>query len=271
MSFGDLQSMPTLVELHESPTPPTTSTTSTSTELQRLLKPLALNNAALKETTRELMSTSATTTINTTTLKRMRALRDQNRHIASAVANLLATSTDETSQQVEDEQHVELTRLLQEFQHVLSQSIQVERNIMSRNSSQNGNPNYENRQTGFDESDPLLIDIQQDDQVQAQNYDAVVDMKHVYLDERSSSLAQIQSSVDDVNSIFKELASLVNDQRSQVEYIDMNMDDSKRQIEVARRELEITRRKRSARKSLFFCTLIIIALVIAAFLIIMLT
>lgn len=270
MSFGDLQSMPTSADLRESPTPPTTNTTSTSTELQRLLKPLALNNAALKETTRELMSTSATTTINTTTLKRMRALRDQNRHIASAVANLLATSTDE-SQQVEDEQHVELKRLLQEFQHVLSQSIQVERNIMSRNSSsQNSNPNYEYRQTSFDESDPLLIDNQQDE-VQAENYHAVIDMKHVYLNERSSSLSQIQSSVDDVNSIFKELASLVNEQRSQVEYIDMNMDDSKRQIEVARRELEITRRKRNARKSLFFCTLIIISLVIAIFLIIMLT
>lgn len=269
MSFGDLQSMPS-EDLHESPTPPTTNTTSTSTELQRLLKPLALNNAALKETTCELMSTSATTTINTTTLKRMRALRDQNRHIASAVANLLATSADESSQQVEDEQHVELKRLLQEFQHVLSQSIQVERNIMSRNSSQNSNPNYEYRQTSFDESDPLLIDNQQDE-VQAQNYHAVIDMKHVYLNERSSSLSQIQSSVDDVNSIFKELASLVNDQRSQVEYIDMNMDDSNRQIEVARRELEITRRKRNARKSLFFCTLIIISLVIAIFLIIMLT
>ena len=91
-----------------------------------------------------------------------------------------------------------------------------------------------------------------------------------YVRERNAVLTEIQSSVDDVNSIFRDLAVMVGDQQVHVDYIDVAVGDSAENVSHARRELLRTQRRRERRKSVFFCTLLAIAAIIVLFLVIVL-
>lgn len=341
MSFGDLLSSSSSPPVHV-PSTEVTPSSPANTELQRLLKPLSLNNAALRETTVQLAQQRDNPSAST--LKRMRALRDQNRHIAGAAASLI-TDTD-VYMASEHHSRTQLKSLLDDFSSAVVKSVNVERKVINHlqeqdidissflatasnassltsspvitsahpfvqhnannlggntslidanklvltpaSSSSNLSSLFQNSNNAestplvnhksFNYSSTVINDDDDDDddnferqqQVQRSTY-READLSEGFLAEKHATLKQIQSSVDDVNAIFKDLAVMVGDQGAQVDYIEVAMSDSAAQVEMARKQLEKTRQRRNARKSLFFCTLFIIAFIIAIFLIILLT
>lgn len=285
MSFGDIAT-----------TPSGPSASSAYNELHRLLKPLALNNAALRDTATEL---SRSTAPSPGTLKRMRALREQNRHIAGAAASIVAQADDDGSAN-DAAARAELKALLDDFSSALAESAAVERDVLPRMNAPPSSPRisqqWNSSKQQLNENDVALqlydnssADDNDENAGRYRNNEGThllsvgsppqrsqlayrsADMRDGFIAERRAALSDIQSSVDDVNAIFKDLASLVDDQRSQVDYVDVAVADSVSRVDLARREIEKTQRRRNSRKSFFFCTLFSIAFAIAIFLIILLT
>lgn len=258
MSFGDLKSQPSLT-----PSPPSPAPSPRDTELQRLLKPFALNNAALAQISSELTESS---TPSTHTLKRMRALRAQNRNIEAAATTLLATQ-DLSS---EHGANAELQTLLKQFEKALMQSIHAERAAVKRLDAQQQSEANAHAQQGQSlppshRRDEQVALLQRKDQLvtDAQPVYRAVDMRDAFLDDRRSAMTRIQTSVNDVNVIFKDLAVMVNDQSDQVELVDVAVEESAMHIENATAEMRKTQIRRARRKSLFFCTLFVIAMIIS--------
>lgn len=280
MSFGELSPSPIAA-----PAPPSLS------ELHRLLKPLALNNAALQHTTQLVNDDPAPSPSN---IKRMRALRDQNRNIASAAATLvtqLSTAPDPHTL-------TNLKGLLNDFFEALAQSVDAERRALLRTNhsaspdlkpdkpdhpDQPHSPppaNHELRTALKDEEEnypasfalhraeanPLVSSAPLSFVAQPQPVYRSIDVRDTFVSERRAELTDIQASVDDVNTIFKDLALMVDEQRPQVDCVEGNTAESAVRVESARRELQKLQRRRNVRKKLFFCTLITVASVIALFL-----
>lgn len=94
-------------------------------ELQRLLKPLALNNSSLRQTIHVLQKDASSSTM----LKRMRALRDQNQDITSAVTVLLSEldQNDSTTAKLKSS----FKPLLNDFSALYASSLRTERVAVS--------------------------------------------------------------------------------------------------------------------------------------------
>jgi syntaxin VAM3 len=88
--------------------------------------------------------------------------------------------------------------------------------------------------------------------------------------EREAALRDVHASVADVNAIFVDLASMVGEQASQVEYVELQLGDAGESVGRAKKELETGVRRRESRKKLFFITLLFIAAVFAVFLVLVL-
>lgn len=295
MSFGDLVSTPSIHNGGSSPQ---------YGELSRLLKPLALNNTALRQTAAELANSSTPSPV---TLRRMRALRDQNRHIATAATSLASQGGEDVESDAEVRS--KLKTLLDEFSVALSESLAVERSVLARTNSPTSSSDqtfdsnhsstgpgsklsssvtapgkilsggegkaqndvalrlYDSRNQDMPEEASPLVNHQQQQHAPYKS----ADMRDAFVAERRTALSDIQASVDDVNTIFKDLAGMVDDQRSQVDFIDVAIADSAVRVDSGRRELEKTQRRRDGRKSFFFCTLFSIAFIIAILLIVVLS
>lgn len=274
MSFGDIS--PVLPPQPQSLAPPAIS------ELQRLLKPLAANNAALRQATTRLHSKSPQTSLH---LKRIRALREQNRQIARAAATI-STSVD--FQVAGHQPHVlaranqaksEFQTLLDDFSNALTDSLDAERSYVHTLASPQSHQlsqtqvAIEQENTPFkapSENDPLLPHSP----VRTQREAAALREVHTnnaLVEERRAVLADVQSSIDDVNAIFKDLSLMISDQGAQVEHVEIAVSETTHNVAAARRELEKTQARREARKRFFFVTLLSIAFIIALFLIFLLS
>lgn len=296
------------------------------TELQRLLKPLALNNASLRQSTHVLQNESRP---SAAALKRMRALRDQNRNIASAAATLVSrldasspnTATIRSS----------FKPLLDDFAALYTLSVRAERNAVTRLndlspsastpviphvrsrshphlpsilnykdasspeklSDASGMPKHarsvsielhgalldeEERRTSAareafssnDHASESASLIQSSPASSTQSVYQSVDLRDEFVSERRVAIDDINSTMHDVSSIFKDLAVMVDDQRAQVVTADLAVADSVTRVDAAQRELMKTYQRRNRRKSFFFCTLFSVASIISIFLIIML-
>lgn len=280
MSFGDIspghprELSPILPA--QTPTPVLTP----DAELRGTLKALASNNAALRRTSQQLCSSDPA---RHPPLKRVRELREQNRDIARAAANF-ASRVDSP------EARAQFQFLVEEFSDALRESVQAETDALETASARQTAAANEQRiltenqvAVQLDEErkvlpprrpterDPLLVGVSR---LQTANEAAVLREIHgndAFVRERNAVLTEIQSSVDDVNSIFKDLSVMIGDQHSQIEYVEVAVGDASENVANARRELIKTQRRREKRKSLFFCTLLSIAAIIALFLIIVLS
>lgn len=272
MSFGDLN--PSHL--------PVSQTATAETELRGALKALGANNASLRRTSALLRSDDASARPN---LKQVRALRDQNREMARA-ASLVAARVDMQAARTGRESEAASARqvraqfeaLVDDFSDALRESVEAEKMLLA--SSPAVSPSHreqpvappqlagEETRVLVDESSPLLAEAVHTQSERAQQRE--VQANDEMFEERHAVLTEIQSSVDDVNSIFKDLAAMIGDQRSQIEYIEVDVADAAENIGAARRELHKTQIRRQNRKSFFFCTLLFIACVIAVLLIILL-
>ena len=82
-------------------------------------------------------------------------------------------------------------------------------------------------------------------------------------------MSDIHSSIGDVQSIFVDLASLVGEQRQQVEVYDDQAAEAAARVNAARRQLELAEARRATRKSIFFCLLFTAAAIISVVLIVL--
>lgn len=282
MSFGDIshartREPSTLLQGQPSSSPLLTP----AAELRGTLKALAANNAALRRTSQQLRSSDPS---RHPPLNRVRELREQNRDIARAAANFASRVDSKDAR-------AQFQVLIEEFSDALRESIQAETDALEMASTRQPHPNRDTKHLTENqvavqldeerrklvnpkapsETDPLLG---AQPRLQTANEAAVLREIHsndTFVRERNAVLTEIQSSVDDVNSIFKDLAVMVGDQQSQIDYIDVAVGDAAEHVSHARRELLKTQRRREKRKSLFFCTLLSIAAIIALFLIIVLS
>lgn len=286
MSFGDIA--PDLPVNPPVPTPPALC------ELQRLLKPLAANNAALRNTTSSLESEHS---LQASELKRARALREQNRQIAQAAAGLVTSidlqivAADPDLADKAEASKREFHHHLDDFSEALTDSVVAERHLIAKHAASHtdsASPASQNprgmsmttTQVAIEqdaalprsstESDPLLAKSRTRT-AQEQAILREIQANDKLVQERHTALSEIQASVDDVNSIFNDLAVMVGDQRSQVEYVEVAVGDAAGNVSAATREIEKTQRRREARKRFFFVTLLSIAAIIALFLIFLLS
>lgn len=296
-------------------------------ELQRLLKPLALNNASLRQSTHVLQNESRP---SPTSLKRLRALRDQNRNIASAAATLV--SRLDASSPNTNSIRSSFKPLLDDFASLYTLSVKAERNAVTRlnelspSASTPAIPhvrsrshphltsflNHKDSLTSSPEKSPIISAmpshtrsvsielhgalLEEEEQrssaarenASPNNHGAEstsllspspassqasyqsVDLRDEFVSERRVAIDNINSTMHDVSSIFKELAVMVDDQRAQVATADLAVAESVTRVDAAQRELIKTHERRNRHKSFFFCTLFSVASIISVFLIIML-
>ncbi|KAI0561192.1 hypothetical protein FGB62_91g02 [Gracilaria domingensis] len=276
MSFGDVSLTFPAADAQSAPA---------ISELQRLLKPLAANNAALRDTTKALLDPQPQAPPD---LKRVRALREQNRQIARAAASLvtaidtrLAAASAQIVQNASTAKR-EFQFHLDEFSDALQQSIRAEKQYVesiqeahaeerSRRQEENEAALQQEREALriASETDPLLQSAQRTERERATLREQSAHQSLAR--ETNHVLAEVQTAVDDVSSIFKDLAVMVGDQRSQVEYVEVAVSDSAVNVERAQRELEKTKKRHERDKRFFFAALITVALVIAVILILLLS
>lgn len=283
MSFGDIaRGAPrSHASLLTAPVTPAASPTP-AMEFRGTLNALAANNAALRRTSAQLRAERPE---DRPSLSRVRQLREQNREIAQAASVLKARVDDPEAQR-------QFQALIGDFSSALHDSMRAERDALESSSARaaegedmvsptsrltEGQVAVQAEENALEarpaaETDPLLpssatrLHTASEAAVlrEIQGNDSLVR-------ERNQVLTEIQSSVEDVNSIFNDLAVMIGDQRTQVEYVEVTVGDATENMANARRELIRTQRRRERRKSFFFCALISIALVIALFLIILLS
>lgn len=277
MSFGDISSNLQL--------PSDTRTLPVVLELQRLLKPLSANNAVLRNTTELLLSNDPAKKPD---LKRIRALREQNKQIARAAADMVATVDVQVAGQLPDviskarQARNQFQQLIDDFSQALSQSMQAEQTYLRAmlGAQQNADAAPANKLLNESqiavgeeiashaptESDPLLPASKQ---VYSREQALLREIQDndTFAKERGQVLTDVQSSIEDVNAIFKDLAHMVNDQRSQTDHIEVNIRDSVENVSGATRELGKTQKRRESRKRFFFSLLLAIAAVLAVLII----
>lgn len=89
--------------------------------------------------------------------------------------------------------------------------------------------------------------------------------------ERVEALREIQSSVEDVNGIMTDLAAIISDQGTTLEFVAVSNEESAAYASSARRQLERARRGRAQRQKLFFSVLAIAAIILAILIVILLS
>ncbi|CAN8066884.1 unnamed protein product [Agarophyton chilense] len=254
-------------------------------ELQRLLKPLSANNSALRNTTKSLLNPQSGSPPD---LKRVRALREQNRQIARAAqalvtaidTRLAAASTQVVQRAGAAKKEYQLH--LDEFSAALQQSVRAEKQYIESTQQayfQERNRRETESQASLQqeqdairiasESEPLLQSAQRTARERATLRELSTNQSLAR--ETNQVLTEVHSSIDDVNTIFKDLAVMIGDQRSQVEYVEVAVADSELNVQRAQRELEKTKRRHERNKRFFFGALVTMALVIAVVLILLLS
>lgn len=277
MSFGDISPLrrapaSSLLQPHRLPSRSLTP----DAQLRGTLNALAANNATLRRTSDLLRSPNK---LLHPPLNRVRQLRKQNRDIARAAANFAHSVEEDTTRQ-------EFQKLVEEFTDALRESVEAETDALEMESAAR-----EVATTQWSEGHVALqVEDEEKKLVNAPplgEKDALLQktaprtakeaatlrelqVTDSYVRERNAMLTEIQSSVDDVNSIFRDLAIMVGDQQTQIDYIDVSVEDTAENVANARRELLRTQRRRERRKSMFFCTLLSIAAIIVLFFVIVL-
>ncbi|PXF46191.1 hypothetical protein BWQ96_04068 [Gracilariopsis chorda] len=277
MSFADVaHKLPVAADVHSAPA---------VAELQRLLKPLAANNTALQHAAAQL-SSDASPLPNAPLLRRVRALREQNRHIVRAASNLvvaldalLPNASAPLLRRAADAK-ARFQTLLHDFSRLVHHSAAAENAYLQRLQQQPAphEPHAltesqtalveEEKQLLFvtpTESQPLLPASQRTAAERATLRE--LHTTHSLAREQNTVLTEMQSSIHDVNSIFKDLAVMVADQRPQLEYVEVALSDSTRDVQRARNELEKTKRRHERNKRFFFVSLLSVAAVVAVLLI----
>lgn len=252
MSFGDLRSPPV------------------EAELSNLLTPLSLNNKALKQATAALRNA---TSPSESDLLRVNDLRERNREIALRAVELVNQSD---ADRINPEVHSRLAALLEEFKTVVRDSKAAEENARARMRQQLDTRSYTDAgilpvsRLASNEDDPLIPrPASVPSHVSPQNV-LIPGTDDPLLRERRDQMHNIRNAVEDVNAIFLDLASMIGDQRSNVELVEDTSADAAERINSATRQLERASARRESRKHFFFCSLISLASIIAVFLIFLL-
>lgn len=124
---------------------------------------------------------------------------------------------------------------------------------------------------GATETDPLLGGRRVAGGVQDEAVLREVRANEGLVTERNVALSKIRTSVEDVNVIFKDLASMIGDQNEQVEFVEVAVAEAAVAVKRGGKELQKTQVRREGRKGVFFCALLSIALVIALMVVIVLS
>lgn len=154
------------------------------------------------------------------------------------------------------------TTLLDEFLVALRDSAQAESHVLSamRTALISELPAEERQVKEPKESDALLLQAEQERRGD----------EMVFAQERWEMLSDIESSIHDVNSIFSDLAGLIAAQGTAVEHVETTTEDAAQFVDRSNRELHVSKFRQARNKNLFFTLLIIVASIIAVFLIILL-
>lgn len=293
MSFGDITAHSTP---RASPPPLLSSYPPPSSQIQGSFNALAANNAALHRLSRQLRSPNPALHPS---LKHVRELREQNHEIARAAANF-------ASRLEVPAQRARFQRLIEDFQAALKESVEAERDALQRMSNNGvegvgadggadgaGGRRKSEGEAELTESQVAMGDIIVGGSGRATDYGTMgggraerdkvwrlgneqailreIETNDAIVRERNAVLREIQNSVDDVNSIFKDLSVMIADQRAQVEYVEVSVGESVENVDKGNRELVRTQERRERRRGTFFCMLLPIALLIALFLIVLLS
>jgi hypothetical protein len=238
----------------------------TTSELRGLLAALSANNAALRR-----LSSSGLQ--DASSLRRLRDLRAQNRELARVAAAL--SDRLPAGAPLRAEFHAVIVA----FGDALKASVDQEKRALSflrGGTGAVGGANGALRPAT--ETTPLLV-VEEESELQAQvetQEGAAAVVRELRSNdalrrERDAAMRQVQASVDDVNAIFKDLAVMVGEQSAQVDYVELQLGDAAVSVGAARRELDRAHARGSRRKKLFFMTLMSVALIVALFLIILLS
>lgn len=237
-------------------------------ELRGDVRALRANTAALRRCNAALRAGAREGAPVSAHLRSVRALRTQNRELARAAAAGAAG--------VVGEERVAFEGAVEEFSGALRESVECEKEALA---VAVGAARTES-EVAVAEEEAEKIPLVGNENVYApasletareQAMKREIHSNNLLVRERDTALREIQTSVDDVNSIFKDLAVMIGEQAAQLEHVEVALGDAVENVSGARRELAKTQRRRDARKRFFFCTLLIIAAIFAVFLIVLLS
>ncbi len=278
MSFGELVSVPaTGDDVNNGPAP------NIANELRQHLRALAANSAALRRWEGTSSAEDAATE-----LRRVRSLRAQSRDLvrsAAALVTRLETAADEpgaaSSLRPEADELRDLMRQhIDDFSDALRESISRERDAISI-TTQVSSPSTSNIATlpelGSSRQTPLTS-IAETETAPLLRADAnelalrrELESTEQLRIQRVSALREIQSSVEDVNGIMNDLAAIIGDQATTLEFVAVNIEESAAYSSSARSQLERARRGRETKQKLFFTVLATVAIVLAILIVIFLS
>lgn len=269
MSFGDLASMPRSAESEQSAL---ASAANAATELHGNLRALAANSAALR------LWESADDAQEE--LQRVRALRSQNRDLVRNAVSLLtnieaaAAENDDAALSAEAEDlREQLRETIQDFSDALRESIARERDAVAAARPEPANVSSlpelgESRaplSTASGSETAPLLSANASEEALRRELESTAGLR----EQRMTALREINTSVTHVNSIMVDLANMIGEQATSLEFVAVNVEDSLSTTAAARRQLLRARKGRERKQRLFFLGLALIASVIAVLIVIL--
>lgn len=272
MSFGELASLP-----HSADSDPP-SVASAANELRGHLRALAANSASLRQW--ESAEDAAEE------LRRVRALRSQNRDLVRnsvALLGRLESAADEDDADPKlraeaDDLRELLRERIEDFSDALRESIARERDAVavadpgSAAADVSVLPELGASRAPLSSSQaredaPLLAVADERETALRRELASTVELR----EQRVAALREIHTSVADVNDIMLDLASMIGDQATSLEFVAVNVEESFQSTAAAKRQLIRARKSREQKRRLFFLALAVVALVIALLLVVLLT
>lgn len=275
MSFGDLKSLP-----KPGAPSPVPQSVSLANELRAHLRALSANSASLRNWEGSSSAADAASEVT-----RVRSLRNQNRDLVRKCASLLAQLEDsgqlesDPALRAEVEELKELYRQrIEDFAEALPESLARERDAIAAAQVVNseatvaslpelGNSRQSNANGGVYNEGSGLLRASANDAALVREYEGTARLR----EERVTALREIERSVEDVNVTMTELASLIGEQESTLEYVAVNIEESSQVYAAAHRELLRARRGRERKQKLFYSILAVVALIIAMLIVILLS
>eukprot|EP00171_Calliarthron_tuberculosum_P009835 IDg9835t1 len=258
MSFGELASLP---RSEESSAP---SETNAATELRGHLRSLAANSASLRQW--ESADDAAEE------LRRVRTLRSQNRDLVRNSVALLrrlesAADADNADPMLRTEAE-DLRELLhdriEDFSVALRESIARERDAVAVAAPapadisalpELGAARAPLSATQAGEDAPLLAVEDAREAALRRELAGTTELR----EQRVTALREIHTSVADVNDIMMDLASMIGDQATSLEFVAVNVEESFQSTAAAKRQLIRARKSRAQKRRLFFLALVMLA------------
>ncbi|KAM9355740.1 syntaxin-7 isoform 2-T3 [Pholidichthys leucotaenia] len=164
--------------------------------------------------------------------------QQQGNHLAKETDRLMKTFTALPAGPDQRQRKLQKERLLNEFSAALNSFQKMQRQVASKEREIVARVRAHSRLSGGQPEDSFgtVSPIPSDSQVQAQA-DAISEEDLILIQERESTIRQLEADIVDINDIFKDLGMMVHEQGDMIDSIEANVERADTHVQSATQQL----------------------------------